>query len=284
MKSSFKKLTGSIIELEVVLDKNEFKNYWDAAYEEALARVHLKGFRPGTAPRDLADQAVDREKVFYEAANAAVRYSLDEISKTNQWTILDKPRIELQETDELGGLKYKAVFPIFPDIRLGNYKKIAKKIFSQKKDVVVSDDDLNKALDWLRQSRAKDGRLPELNDEFAKSLGNFATLDDLKKSILSGLKLEREFKERDKQRIKVLEDIIKDTKMDIPQIMIEKALERFTGNKPELREKFQDKAKNYVASNLVLYKIAEIEKIDYNPEQGLDSEKVFQFLEKLAVN
>jgi len=101
---------------------------------------------------------------------------------------------------------------------------------------------------------------------------------------LSGLKLEREFKERDKQRIKVLEDIIKDTKMDIPQIMIEKALERFTGNKPELREKFQDKAKNYVASNLVLYKIAEIEKIDYNPEQGLDSEKVFQFLEKLAVN
>ena len=77
MKSSFKKIPGSKIEVEVVLDQSDFKPYWDSAFESAMSKVELKGFRPGTAPKELAEQAVDKDKVFEEAARDAVRFSLD---------------------------------------------------------------------------------------------------------------------------------------------------------------------------------------------------------------
>ena len=72
MKHTLKKLPDSIVELEVILDHQEFLNYWQPVYDAALSSVHLKGFRPGTAQKDMAEKAVDKEKVFNEAANKAV--------------------------------------------------------------------------------------------------------------------------------------------------------------------------------------------------------------------
>ena len=83
MKSIIKKLPASQVELSATLDKDEFKEYWDEVLEEELAKVHLKGFRPGMAPREMAEHAVDKDKVFNEAANRAVRYALQDLSEKN---------------------------------------------------------------------------------------------------------------------------------------------------------------------------------------------------------
>ena len=304
MQSSFKKLPGSLVELEVVLDQKEFKGYWDDAYNYAVANIHLKGFRPGTAPKELADAAIDKEKVFSEAANDAVRNSLDEISKDNNWVIIDKPQVTVDEHNT--GLKYKVVLTIFPEVKLGNYKKIAKQIFSEfvesAKLIKVEPAEVDKAIEWVRQSRKprradlnknnevgaptgaseKDGRALELNDEFVKTLGNFQNVEEFRKNITDGLRMEKEFREKDKTRARVLEEIIKDSKIDVPNIMIERTLDRIAGDKKDLRDKFRDKAKENVLGNLVLYKIAEEEKLDFDPEKGVDGMKVFDYLENLA--
>ena len=284
MKSNFKKLPGSLVELEVVLDQKEFKGYWDDAYNYAVANIHLKGFRPGTAPKELADVAVDKEKVFSEAANDAVRNSLDEISKDNNWVIIDKPQVTVDEHN--AGLKYKVTLTIFPEVKLGNYKKISKQIFSEfaesAKSIKVEPAEVDKAIEWVRQSRKKDDVAPELNDEFAKTLGNFQNIEEFRKNVTDGLRMEKEFREKDKARARVLEEIVKDSKIDVPNIMIERTLDRIAGDKKDLRDKFRDKAKENVLGNLVLYKIAEEEKIDFDPEKGVDGMKVFQRLEELA--
>src|SRR3989344_8812628 len=138
MKSSFKKLSGSQIELEVELDQKEFEPYWKEAHEKAFKSVDIKGFRPGAAPKELAEKAVDQEKVFSEAANRAVRITLDEVAQDNNWTIIDAPKIEL--TDAQLGLKYKGTLTLFPEVKLGNYKKIAKKVFGEKKEIKAEAD------------------------------------------------------------------------------------------------------------------------------------------------
>src|SRR3989344_6553209 len=285
MQSSFKKLPGSLVELEVVLDQKEFKKHLDDAYNYAVANIHLKGFRPGTAPKELADAAIDKEKVFSEAANDAVRNSLEEISKDNNWVIIDKPQVTVDEHNT--GLKYKVTLTIFPEVKLGNYKKIAKQIFSEFaegiKSIKVDPVEVDKAIEWVRQSRKKDEVVPELNDEFAKSLGNFQNVEEFRKNVTDGLKMEKEFREKDKARARVLEEIVKDSKIDVPNIMIERTLDRMAGDKKDLRDKFLDKAKENVLGNLVLYKIAEEEKLDFDPEKGVDGMKVFDYLESLVV-
>src|SRR3989344_9167837 len=155
-KSSFKKLPGSKIELEITLTPLEFKDYHDREYEEAIRKVEIKGFRPGTAPKELADKAIDKEKIFDVAAREAVPNSLNEIKDKEGWSLIDAPKIEILEAAPTGdvGLKYKAELVIFPDVRLPDYKKIAAKIFSEKEEIAITPDEVEKSLEWLRKSRA----------------------------------------------------------------------------------------------------------------------------------
>ncbi len=370
MKFTFKKLPGSQVELEVALDQKEFQDYWQAAYDHELSHVHLKGFRPGTAPKELADKAVDKEKVFEQAVSEVARDNLKTITKEKDWQLIDQPKIEVLESDPLlkTGFKYKASLTVFPEVKLGDYRKIAKKIWSVKKEVAVSDQEIEQSIKWVLNSRTKiarvnrpvqkgdmvevdyegfsDGKklenvsgqgdkfvveegkfipgfaenvlghketdhfefatdfpkdywdknlqekkvdfkvhlkavfsreVPELNDEFIKNLGKFANIEDFKKSVKDGIRQEKEIQEQERLRLQFLEEIGKNTEVDIPGIMTEKTLNNMVAeygqmthgakSDEELRLLLGEKAKTSVLNNLVLYQIAKDEQLEPTPEE-----------------
>lgn len=392
MKNKINKLKGSRVEVEVTLDNKEFQAYYQPQYDEAASKIAIKGFRPGAAPKNLVDQAIDHEKIFSSAVQEAVRWSLDEIKKENNWTLIDHPKVEV--TDSKEGVTYKATLTFFPEVELGDYRKIAKKIFSQKKDVTVSDDEINKTIDYVVKSRAAETRvarvaatgdlveldietmsegkvvpnssfknerfilgeshfitgfdkhlegkkegetaafniiapadywqkqlqgkqldftvkingvferkLPALDDAFAQTLGpTFKTVDDMKKSIREGLTMEKQDKEVEKLRIQAIEEIAKDSKMDVPEILIERTLDGIVADmkrmvpaednkspealNKELREKLRDRAVHNVRGNLAMYKIAQDEKLEPTKEEveaeakkhGVDLEKEYDYI------
>ena len=282
MKHSFKKLPASQIELEVVLDHQEFLDYYQPVHDQALNSVHLKGFRPGTAPKELAEKAVDQEKVFDEAVNRAVRENLQEITKDNNWQLIDQPRIEVVDTNPAAGmgLKYKATLTIFPEVKLGNYKKLARQVLAEKKEAKVTDEEVNQAIQWILKSRAKpdDGKeTPELTDEFVKSLGKFASVEELKNSVRKGLEQEKSAKEKERINLKLLESIREASDFDLPKIMVEKTLNNLLAEygpmadseikKEELRKKLDTEAEISVKNNLILYQIAKEEKLEPSEEE-----------------
>lgn len=315
MRVDFKKLPGSRIELKVSLGKEEFFPYYETAYQKALSDVHLKGFRPGTAPRELAEKAIDKEEVFNEAAKNAVRWSLDEVSKDNNWTLIDAPQIEVGDSKDLG-IAYKAVLTIFPEIKLGNYKKIARKVMEERKEVAVDPKEIDQTLEWVRNSRKNGDKVPELNDEFAKSLGKFQNLEELKKSVSDGLRTEKEIKETDRLRLKIIEEIIKASEIDVPEVMVQKTYENMNtqlapmfkaggksaapdGGEPrstevereqQIKKNLWERARNNVASNLVIYKIAQIEHLEPTEEEvranegSIESDKNYQYIYSMLQN
>jgi len=333
MKYTHKDLPGSAKHVEVNLTQVEFSKYWEVVYEDAIKQVEIKGFRKGTAPKQMADAAIDKDKVFGEAATKAIREVLKEITIEKEWEIVDQPKIDIEEKTE--GIIFKIDLVVFPEVKLGDYKKIAKNIFSEKVEVSATDEEVQEAINWILNSRAKivrsinpaklgdvvnveykgkpdqfvlghshiekgfddkiighkegeefDGiklvsvferQLPELNDELVKELGNFKTIDELKASIKDGIKKEKEIKESEKLRIKVLEEIGKDSKIDIPEVMIEKTLAGMVEeykmyfkkdfNEEEVKKKLKPQAEKSVISNLVLYKIAKNEQIEPTSEE-----------------
>ena len=62
--------------------------------------------------------------------------------------------------------------------------------------------------------------LAKIDDEFAKSLGKFNNLEELKKSIKEGIKKEKEIENIKKAREKILEKISKESNFDIPEELI----------------------------------------------------------------
>jgi trigger factor len=135
----------------------------------------------------------------------------------------------------------------------------------------------------------KTKKLPELNDEFAKDVSDAATLDELKTKIRESLEHERDHRQKDLQREKIIGELVKLHDFPVPESLVEHQmdvrLERVVrslaqqGVDPRavnvdwvsLRRRQEDRAKDDVKAELIIDRIATDEKIDATEEE-LDHE------------
>jgi len=131
----------------------------------------------------------------------------------------------------------------------------------------------------------KTKKLPELNDDFAKDVSDATTLGELKKKIREGLEHQRDHKQKDLLREKVLGEIVKLHDFPVPQSLVEHQmdvrLERVVrslaqqGVDPRavnidwvsLRKRNEDRAKDDVKAELIVDRIATAENIDVTEEE-----------------
>lgn len=135
--------------------------------------------------------------------------------------------------------------------------------------------------------------LPEIDDEFAQEVSEFETLKDYKKDVKKQIKERKEKQALTEKEDAVIEKIIENAKMDIPQAMIDTQIRQmtdefagrlqqqglsmeqymqFTGLTPDkLTEQMQPQALRRIQSRLVLEAIVDAEKIEVSDEK-LDEE------------
>lgn len=147
----------------------------------------------------------------------------------------------------------------------------------------------------------KKKNLPDLNDKFAQELGKFKNLEELKKNVVKGLKMEKETKEKERWRLAVLDKIIAETKIDIPEILIyteiekmmeelksqlekiqltfEKYLEQIKKTEEGLKKDLRELAEKRVLSALTLREIGLLEKIEVSENEI--KEKTSEILQQI---
>ena len=151
----------------------------------------------------------------------------------------------------------------------------------------------NKNLDFsVKINLVQEREIPELSDEFAKSLGNFDSLLNLKKNIAEGILEEKKLKDKERIRMELIEKVALDSEMDIPPALINVELEKMIDELKQhissfgldfdvylsqikktiddLKKEWQDKAKKRVRIGLVLREIAKKEKIDISDSEVLE--------------
>lgn len=134
----------------------------------------------------------------------------------------------------------------------------------------------------------KEKELPELDDEFAKDVSEFDTLDELKEDIKAKLEKEAKDKEEAELQNSVIEKVMENSKVDIPEVMIdsqtdeeiknldyklryqgldlEKYLELTNSKIEDLKEQLKPNAEKLVESDLVLEAIGKKENIEASDE------------------
>jgi trigger factor len=128
-------------------------------------------------------------------------------------------------------------------------------------------------------------KLPELNDDFAKDVSDAATLDELKTKIRESLEHQRDHRQKDLQRERVISELVKMHEFPVPESLVEQQmdvrLERVIrslaqqGVDPRavnldwaaLRGKQQDRAKDDVKAELIIDRIASTENIEATDEE-----------------
>jgi trigger factor len=132
----------------------------------------------------------------------------------------------------------------------------------------------------------KQKNLPELNDDFAKELGEFANLEAVRKQIRDNMEAERKHTAEREAKDKLVAELVKRNDFEVPESLVDRQidlrLERglralaAQGMKmedlkkmdmPRLRVGQRDQAVQDVKSSLLLERIAELEKIDVNEDE-----------------
>ncbi|MCK9446705.1 trigger factor [bacterium] len=132
--------------------------------------------------------------------------------------------------------------------------------------------------------------LPEVNDEWAKSLGKFEDVASLKADIKKGIIEEKEIAQKQQRREEVVKKILEKTKFEVPQVLIEREvgfmmdniksrvnselqisleeyLKQIKKTEEELKKEFEKIAEERVKGFLVLHQITKDEKIEAGEEE-----------------
>lgn len=250
MKTTINKKEASEVEIEGVLESALFEQYESKALAKIGERMELPGFRKGKAPADMVKKNANDMMILEEMAELALNEAYPKILEENKIDAIGRPQISITKIARGSDLEFKILTAVLPEVKLPDYKKIAGNYNSKeefKKEVAVDDAQVEKTILDLRKMRAeqalpkhehedsdaeahaheeiKESDYPPFDDEFAKSFGDF-TAETLKEKIRGNLKMEKETEQKDKLRVSMVEELLKETKTEIPEILIESEIDK----------------------------------------------------------
>jgi len=247
--TTINKLEKSEVEIISSIPTETFASYEAKALARAGERMEIPGFRKGKAPVDILKQNVNEMMLLEEMAELAIYDAYPKILEENKIDAIGRPEIMITKIAKGSDLEFKIKTAVIPEITLPDYKKIAKVENAKdeyKGDVVVEDNEMQKVIDDLRKMRAhqnmpahehtegeahdhpelKEEDLPVVDEDFVKSFGKFENVEEFKKKIHDNIKMEKETTKKDKQRLAIIEQIVADSKIDVPEILINSEIQK----------------------------------------------------------
>lgn len=309
-KTTVKKLPKSQISIEVSIPAEIFSSYKEKALNRIGQEIEIDGFRKGKAPANLVEKELKPMALLEEMANMAIDEELPKILMEQKIDAIGRPMIGVTKIAEGNPLEFTVTLAVVPDIKLPDYKKIAKEENTNIVEVSVSDEELEGAIKELKKARAhneihqsgaehnheefeKQEFDSTLTNEYVKGLGDFKDVAEFKEKFRENIKNEKSGREAQKRRVSIIEKIIEKTEVELPEILVENELENLLArlkndiemsglqfdqylthikkSEGDIRSDLKIDAEKRAKSELLLIEIAKAEKIEPNKEE-VDSE------------
>jgi trigger factor len=332
-------------------------------------RVRLPGFRPGKAPLNIVKTRFENE-IRTELLEFLVPQAFRERVQKDELKVVGTPDISDLEYEPNQPIKFKASFEVAPEIEIAEYRGLP----THYEEPVVTDEEINKRLDTMRESKAEypnlDPRpienldyvlvhlrslsgiaepidqdvqiqvgapetlpafndallgaspdavvemditypedygqeklagktvrfeltpkfvrkkeLPSLDDEFARDLGDYQSLDELKNAVRQSIFHEKQYSAQQTSKEELIDQLVDRNDFPVPDAYVDRQIENQVrmqlrslagqGIDPntlqldwsKIRESQRDRAIRNVKASLLLEKISERESINATQEE-----------------
>ena len=231
-------------EIAAEIPADALLKYREEALKEIQRDAKLDGFRPGKAPIERIVQIYGEPTILRHAAEHAIQHELPEILAEQKLPIVETPRVTTDTPESGKPLKFTARAALAPEVLVPDYKKIATKN-PKSEPADVSDEEHAQALTHLRRERARidklesgvepqkaaeeakalaDADLPALDDQFVQSLG-YENTEKFSEALRTNIKNEKGLQTMQKRRAAILDELVKDSKVRYPAILLEYELD-----------------------------------------------------------
>ncbi|MBI2618066.1 hypothetical protein HYW58_01305 [Candidatus Kaiserbacteria bacterium] len=232
--------------------------YRTKALKKLSANARIDGFRKGHVSEKVLIQKLGESGVMNEVAELVLSDAYPALVRDKKLDAIGAPRVTLTKLAPGNPIGFKIRTAVIPEFSLPDYKTIAREIMREPDDLHVTDVDIEQVLTEVRRGKARfdntqkvgtsakvpsggekapdeippEGKssneegLPELEDAFVQTLGDFKTVEDFRARVREDVKKNKEHKALEKKRVAISEKLIEKTSAELPDVLIESELER----------------------------------------------------------
>ncbi len=168
------KLPKNTIQLIIDVPKLDIKKEEDEAFSRLQSQLTVEGFRPGKAPKDIAEKHISKEALYQELAQKLISRIYQEVVSKESLKPIISPKVDLVKAKEGEDWQIKITLAEKPVVELGDYKKVVKEVkaLAEKSNIWVPgkdkeakkpEEDKNKLLNEILTVLLKETKL-EISD------------------------------------------------------------------------------------------------------------------------
>lgn len=331
---SVERKEGSVVIVTGEIPFDDLEAHEDHVLVHLTEGMELKGFRKGHVPPAVAKKQVGEMTLLRETAEHVLAEIYPEVLVEHAIDAIGRPEIAITKLAVGNPFGFTITITEMPEVKLPDYKKIAKGINETREQTTIGDKDVDEAIERIlrqklaydriqekakvraeageaKKKAAADGLtlptpetaaapnekeeedfaklpLPELTDEYVKTLGAFETVDAFKSQIREHLEKEKMNEAMSKHRGALTEALIDGATIDVPELLIKSELAQIKGQMEDdlkragltvegylehmkktianMEQEWAPIAERRAKTQLVLNEIAKVEKIDPNAD------------------
>src|SRR5579884_3151077 len=182
MQAKKEQLEPTKVKLTVSAEAGELQSVKDTALKKLGANVKVPGFRQGKAPANLLEKQLDQSALQGEFLDQAVNQLYAQAVDEQKLRPVAPPEVSITKFVPFTTLEFTAEVEAVGEIKLPDYTKIK---LAQPK-VTVSDADVNKVLENVRQRSAQKSEVKRAAKTGDEVVINFSGSDATTKEPIQG--------------------------------------------------------------------------------------------------
>ncbi len=216
----------AVVEITGAVSAETLEEHRRTVIKDLQKDFEAPGFRKGHVPEAMVEKGTKASFLLEEAANSALREVYPLIVDEYKLDVITPPDVKVTKLAFGNPLEFTLHVGVQPEIKLPDYKKIARKVIEQgDKSIEVKDEEVRGVIEELRRLRTSEGETaPEITDEFVKSLGAFENVEDFKKKLKENIALEKEIELKKKKREELARELAAAAKFPVPSMLVENEL------------------------------------------------------------
>lgn len=163
LKVSVARSAGSIVEMDIAADEDEFSKAMNQAYRRIVGQYNIPGFRKGKAPRHILERMVGRPALVEEAGMGIMDDLYRRALEQEDLTPVSDPEVSVTEAEPLA---FHVTVQVYPEVTLGDYQAVRV----EPREVSLEEGAIDETIENLRKNVAEwvdleEARKPEEGDQ-----------------------------------------------------------------------------------------------------------------------
>jgi trigger factor len=167
LKVTVARNAGSVVELDIAADEDEFAKAMNQAYRRIVRDINVPGFRKGKAPRHIVERMVGKEALIEEAGMGMMDDLYRDALTQEGLVPVAEPEVNVTEVYPIA---FHVSVQVYPEVTLGDYLTVRV----EPREVNLEDGAIDETIETLRKNVAE---WIDLDEERKPETGDQVTID-----------------------------------------------------------------------------------------------------------